>query len=252
MSVENTNEIDEEKLKASLNMKKLPQHIAIIMDGNGRWAVKQRLPRSAGHRAATAAVRSAVELCDDLDIPVLTLYTFSAENWTRPRWEVNAIMRLLVEQLQKQTPELNKENVHLNVIGDIEGLPPKIVRELDRSVDILKDNTGLTLNLALNYGGRQEIISALRSIITEVKEGKLEVDDIDEDVVSQHLYTSGLPDPDLLVRTGSEMRISNFLLWQLAYTEIYVADVLWPDFRKKDLLLALLSYQKRKRRFGGI
>ncbi len=252
MSVENASKIDEEKLKASLNMKKLPQHIAVIMDGNGRWAVRQKLPRSTGHRAAMEAVRSVVELCGELEISVLTLYTFSAENWTRPRWEVRAIMKLLSEQLQKQTPELNEENVRLNIIGDVEGLSPKIVRELNRSVDILKDNTGLILNLALNYGGRQEIISALRSIITEVKEGSLEVDDINEDVFSQHLYTSGLPDPDLLIRTGSEMRISNFLLWQLAYTEIYVTDVLWPDFRKKDLLIALLSYQKRKRRFGGI
>ncbi|MFC1713384.1 isoprenyl transferase [Candidatus Poribacteria bacterium] len=252
MSVENAINVDEAKLRASLDREKLPRHIAVIMDGNGRWAMRQKLPRSTGHRAAMEAVRSVVELCGELEIPVLTLYTFSAENWTRPRWEVNAIMKLLIEQLQKQTPELNEENVRLNIIGDVEGLPPKIVRELNRSVDILKDNTGLLLNLALNYGGRQEIISALHSIITEVKEGSLEVDDIDEDVFSQHLYTSGLPDPDLLIRTGSEMRISNFLLWQLAYTEIYVADVLWPDFRKKDLLLALLSYQKRQRRFGGI
>lgn len=252
MSVENASNVDEAKLKASLDRKKLPRHVAVIMDGNGRWAVRQRLPRSAGHRAATKAIRSVVELCGELEIPVLTLYTFSAENWTRPRWEVNAIMKLLLEQLHEQTPELDKENVRLRVIGDIGGLPPRIVQEINRSVDILGDNTGLILNLALNYGGRQEIMSALRAMIAEVKAGKLEVDDIDEDVFSQYLYTSGLPDPDLLVRTGSEMRISNFLLWQLAYTEIYVADVLWPDFRKKDLLLALLSYQKRQRRFGGV
>ena len=252
MSVENAINVDEAKLRASLDREKLPRHIAVIMDGNGRWAMRQKLPRSTGHRAAMDAIRSVVELCGDLEIPVLTLYTFSAENWTRPRWEVSAIMRLLSQQLQKQTPELNEENVRLNIIGDVEGLSPKIVRELNRSVDIMKDNTGLILNLALNYGGRQEIISALRSIITEVKEGSLEVDDIDEDVFSQHLYTSGLPDPDLLIRTGGEMRISNFLLWQLAYTEIYVTDVLWPDFRQKDLLLALSSYQKRTRRFGGV
>ena len=252
MSLENANSVDEDKLKASLNKKKLPQHIAIIMDGNGRWAVKRKLPRSAGHRAAKEAIRSAVELCGELEIPVLTLYTFSAENWTRPRREVNAIMRLLLEQLQEQTPELNKENVQLRCTGNISELPPRIVQEIDRSRDILKDNTGLILNLALNYGGRQEILMAVRSIITEVKEGRLEIDDFNEDIFSQHLYTSELPDPDLLIRTGGEMRTSNFFPWQLVYTEIYVADVLWPDFRKKDLLLALLSYQKRKRRFGGV
>ena len=252
MSVENAVNADEAKLMASLNRKKLPQHIAIIMDGNGRWAMRQRLPRSSGHKAATEAIRSAVELCGELDIQALTLYTFSAENWKRPGWEVKALMNLLLDQLEKQTPELNENNVQLKAVGDIGGLPPKIVDRLNRSIDTMANNTGLILNLALNYGGRQEIISALRSIIAEVSEGKLNVNDIDEDVFSQYLYTSGLPDPDLLIRTGGEMRISNFLLWQLAYTEIHVTNVLWPDFRKRDMLQALLSYQKRERRFGGI
>jgi len=252
MSVENVDNIDEAKLKASLDRDTLPRHIAIIMDGNRRWAVRNKLSRGSGHRVASESIRAAVELCDDLDIPILTLYTFSSENWTRPRWEVSALMKLLLEQLREQTPKLKKDNVQFRVIGDIEGLPSKIVQEIHRSLDILKDNTGVLLNLALNYGGRQEILSVVRSIATEVKEGKLAVDDIDEDVFSQYLYTSGLPDPDLLIRTGREMRTSNFLPWQLVYTEIYFADILWPDFRQKDMLLALLSYQKRTRRFGGI
>lgn len=252
MSVENIVDADEEKLKASLNRKKLPLHIAVIMDGNGRWALRRKLSRSEGHRAATEATRSVVELCGELKIPVLTLYTFSAENWTRPGWEVNAIMKLLSEQLRKQTPELHKNNVQFRVIGDINGLSDKIISEINSSVELMKNNTGLILNLALNYGGRQEIIHAMRSVIADVKEGKLDADNIDEELFSQYLYTSGLPDPDLLVRTGGDMRISNFLLWQMAYTEIYITDILWPDFRKKDLLLALLSYQKRNRRFGGV
>lgn len=252
MSVENIDNIDEANLKASLDKGKLPRHIAIIMDGNRRWAVRNKLSIGSGHSVASKSIRAAVELCNDLNIPILTLYTFSSENWTRPRWEVKALMRLLLEQLREQTPELKKDNVQFSVIGDIDGLPSKIVKEIHRSIDILKDNTGVLLNLALNYGGRQEILSVVRSIATEVKEGRLAVDDIDEDVFSQYLYTSGLPDPDLLIRTGSEMRTSNFLPWQLVYTEIYFADVLWPDFRQKDMLLALSSYQKRTRRFGGI
>jgi undecaprenyl diphosphate synthase len=252
MSVEIERNVDEAKLRESLDKEKLPQHVAIIMDGNGRWATRQRLPRISGHRAATESVRAAVELCGELEIPILTLYAFSAENWKRPVREVNALMRLLLEQLQKQTPELNENNVRLKVIGDLERLSQNIIDEINRSVDDLKDNTGLILNLAINYGGRQEIISAVRSIVAEVGKGNLKVDDIDESVFSRYLYTSGLPDPDLLIRTGGEMRISNFLMWQSAYTEIYVTDVLWPDFRMRDLLLALLSYQQRERRFGGI
>jgi undecaprenyl diphosphate synthase len=244
--------MDEEELKASLDIEKLPQHVAIIMDGNGRWADRQRLPRTAGHRAAIESVRVAVELCGELEILVLTLYAFSAENWKRPIGEVNALMRLLIEQLRKQTPELNENNVQLRVIGDMDRLPRRVVREINRSIDATKDNTGLILNLALSYGSRQEILQALLSIISDVGRGKLKADNINEVVFAQYLYTVGLPDPDLLIRTSGEMRISNFLLWQLAYAEIYVTDVLWPDFREKDLLLALSSYQQRERRFGGI
>ena len=244
--------MSEEELKAALDREKLPKHIAIIMDGNGRWADRQNLPRNSGHRAGVESVRIVVELCVELEIPVLTLYAFSSENWKRPLKEVNALMKLVLEQLHDQAPELNKNNVQLKVIGDIERLPNKVVRELHNSMDLMKDNTGLILNMALNYGSRQEIVHALHSIIADIKEGKLKARNIDEDVLAQYLYTAGLPDPDLLIRTSGEMRLSNFLLWQLAYAEIYVTDVLWPDFREKDLLLALLSYQQRERRFGGI
>jgi undecaprenyl diphosphate synthase len=243
--------MSEERLKASLSKGELPRHVAIIMDGNGRWADRRKLPRTAGHRAGIESVRAVVELCGELEIPVLTLYAFSAENWKRPGREVNALMRLLLEQLREQTPELNENNVQLRVIGNMGRLPARVVREIDRSIDATKDNTGLILNLALSYGSRQEIVQAVRAIVADVSGGKLKAGDINEDVLAQYLYTAGLPDPDLLIRTSGEMRISNFLLWQLAYAEIYVTDVLWPDFREKDLLLALLSYQQRERRFGG-
>ncbi|MEK7396032.1 MAG: isoprenyl transferase [Candidatus Poribacteria bacterium] len=249
MSVET---LSEEELKNSLDMKKIPKHIAIIMDGNGRWADLRDLPRAAGHKAGIESVHEVVELCAELGIQVLTLYTFSIENWKRPSLEVNALMRILLNQLHEQTPDLNSKNVKINVIGDIVRLPKRVVNELQRSVDMTKNNTGLILNLALSYGGRQEIIKATQAIAHDVEKGKLKADKIDEKVFSKYLYTSGLPDPDIIIRTSGEMRISNFLLWQCAYSEIYITEVLWPDFRRKDFLLALLSYQKRKRRFGGI
>ncbi len=244
--------MSEEELKAALDREKLPQHLAIIMDGNGRWADKRNLPRNAGHRAGVGSVQATIELCAELDISVLTLYAFSSENWKRPLREVNALMKLVLEQLREQAPELNENNIQLRVIGDIDGLPGKIVREIRRSTDMTKDNTGLILNMALNYGSRQEMVHALQRIVDDVDKNKLKSSDIDETIFAQYLYTAGLPDPDLLIRTSGEMRISNFLLWQLAYAEFYVTDVLWPDFREKELLLALLSYQERKRRFGGI
>lgn len=249
MSTEN---MSEEELMASLDKGKLPRHVAIIMDGNGRWADKRNLPRNAGHKAGVESVQAVVELCGELGISVLTLYAFSSENWKRPIREVNALMRLLLEQLREQTPELSENNVQLRAIGNIDKLPGRIAREIRHSMDMTKDNTGLILNMALNYGSRQEIVHALQSIVGDISKAKLKPDGINEDVFSQYLYTAGLPDPDLLIRTSGEMRISNFLLWQLAYAEIYITDTLWPDFRKRDLLLALLSYQQRKRRFGGI
>jgi undecaprenyl diphosphate synthase len=249
MSVET---LREEELKNSLDMKKIPKHIAIIMDGNGRWADLRDLPRASGHKAGIESVHEVVELCAELGIQVLTLYTFSTENWNRPSLEVNALMRILLDQLHEQTPDLNSKNVKISVIGDVGRLPKRVVNEIQRSVDMTKNNTGLILNLALSYGGRQEIIKATQAIAHDVEKGKLKAGKIDEKVFSKYLYTSGLPDPDIIIRTSGEMRISNFLLWQCAYSEIYITEVLWPDFRRKDFLLALLSYQKRKRRFGGI
>jgi len=249
MSVET---MSEEELRSSLNMKKLPKHIAIIMDGNGRWADRRDLPRVAGHKAGIDSVREVVEVCGELGIQILTLYAFSAENWKRPPLEINALMKLLLDQLREQTPDLNAKNVHVSVIGDTDHLPRKVTYELQRTIDITKNNTGLTLNLALNYGGRQEILKATKSIAADIENGKLKTKDLDENVFSRYLYTSGFPDPDIIIRTSGELRISNFLLWQCAYSEFYITDVLWPDFRKKHLLLALISYQRRKRRFGGI
>jgi undecaprenyl diphosphate synthase len=249
MSVET---MSEGELQSSLDMKKIPKHIAIIMDGNGRWADRRNLPRVAGHRAGIDSVHEVVELCGELGIQVLTLYAFSAENWKRPPLEINALMKLLLNQLREQTPDLNAKNVRVAVIGDTERLPRKVSYELQRSIDITKNNTGLILNLALNYGGRQEILKAVKSISTDVENGKLKAKDLDENVFVRYLYTSEIPDPDVIIRTSGELRISNFLLWQCAYSELYITDVLWPDFHKKHLLLALISYQRRKRRFGGI
>jgi len=244
--------MNEEELKDLLDKTKLPQHIAIIMDGNGRWADRLGVSRNEGHRAGIESVKAAVELCGELKIPILTLYTFSTENWKRPIMEVITLMRLLKEQLRKQTSELNKNNVQLRVIGNIEELPRKIIREIERSITATKDNNGLILNMAINYGSRQEMLRAMRTVINDIRNSKIKADALDENLFAQYLYTKDLPDPDLLIRTSGEMRISNFLLWQLAYSEIYITDVLWPDFRKKDLLIALLDYQRRERRFGAV
>lgn len=245
-------DLSEEELRSRIDKKKLPKHIAIIMDGNGRWADRQNLPRIAGHRAGIEAVHDAVELCGELNIQILTLYAFSAENWKRPPMEISALMRLLLEQLRERTPELNEKNVKLRVIGDVSRLPRRVAYELDRSIDMTKNNTGLVLNLALSYGGRQEIVKAVRAVIDDVLNNKLKKEELNEDVFSRYLDTGGMPDPDMIIRTSGEKRLSNFLLWQCAYSELYITDVLWPDFRKKHLLLAILDYQQRQRRFGGI
>ncbi len=230
----------------------LPRHIAIIMDGNGRWAKKRGLPRVAGHRAGIKAVREVVKGCASLGIDYLTLYTFSVENWNRPVREVNALMRFLKETLRKEVDDLHRNNVRLRTIGRTEDLPASVRREIDRAVSILDNNTGLTLVLALSYGGRVEIVEAIRKIAESVRRGKLKPEEIDADTVSRHLYTGGMPDPDLLIRTSGEMRISNFLLWQIAYSELWITDVLWPDFRRKHLYEAIMSYQERERRFGRV
>ncbi len=237
----------QEELKQKGN---LPRHIAIIMDGNGRWARRRGLPRVAGHRKAVESVRDVVEACGDLGIEVLTLYTFSVENWGRPREEVTALMSLLVETIRKEIDDLVKNNVRLITIGHLEDLPPITRESIEYGMERTRHNTGLILNLALSYGGRREIVDTVKAIARKVLNGELRPEDIDEEVVSNHLYTAGLPDPDLLIRTSGELRISNFLLWQLAYTEMYITEVLWPDFRREHLYEAIRAYQKRERRFG--
>jgi len=238
-----------EAVKARGNM---PRHIAIIMDGNGRWAKRRGLPRVAGHREGVKSVRRIVELCGTLDVEVLTLYTFSTENWRRPVEEVSALMKLLMNTLRKEIADLMKNNVRLTISGDLSRLPEEAARGMLDGVHTTAGNTGLTLNLALNYGSREEIVSAVKAIARKAVDGTLPVDAIDAEVVSSHLYTAGLPDPDLLVRTSGELRLSNFLLWQMAYTELYVTDIFWPDFKKEDLLEAIATFQGRERRFGKV
>jgi len=230
----------------------LPCHIAIIMDGNGRWAKQRGLPRVAGHREGVKAVRDVVEACGELGIKVLTLYTFSTENWRRPQKEVSALMKLLLRTLRKEIEEMIRNNVQLMASGDIEKLPAEAREGVLEGIEKTGQNTGLVLNLALNYGGREEILAAVRQIANEVKEGELKPETIDAETIHRRLYTSEFPDPDLLIRTSGEFRISNFLLWQLAYTEIFITDVLWPDFRRKDLYEAIEEFQRRERRFGKV
>jgi undecaprenyl diphosphate synthase len=236
-------------LKAHSN---LPRHIAIIMDGNGRWARKRRLPRLAGHQAGTEAVRATIQTCAKLGISVLSLYTFSLENWKRPRLEVEGLMRFLKEVLRSEFLELSENNIRLMSMGRLEMLPADTRRVLDETIAELAGNTGMVLNLCLSYGGRAEIVDAARAIAREAAAGRLQESDIDEVRFRGYLYHPELPDPDLLIRTSGELRISNFLLWQLAYTEIVVTDVLWPDFRGEHLCRAIREYLGRERRFGKL
>jgi undecaprenyl diphosphate synthase len=231
---------------------KLPQHVAIIMDGNGRWAKQRKLPRAAGHRAGAESVREVVRLAAEAGIKYLTVYAFSVENWQRPKSEVETLMRLLEEFLKKEVGELNKHNIRLQAIGRLRDLPEAVQMQLHKSIDATKNNTGLTFILALSYSGRVEIIEAMQSIIREVQLGHLDTAQIDETVFQHHLYTRYYPDPDLLIRTSGEMRLSNFLLWQLSYTEIHVTQSFWPDFRQKEFQAALDDYAGRQRRFGQV
>jgi undecaprenyl diphosphate synthase len=230
----------------------IPRHVAVIMDGNGRWARRRGLPRVAGHRAGIKAVRDAVRGCGQLGIDYLTLYTFSIENWKRPSREVSALMRFLRDTLKNETLELDENNVRLRVIGRTDDLPEAVRKEISKAIDTLDKNTGLTLVLALSYAGRSELVDAARSIAREVERGRVGADDIDADLLSSHLYTKDMPDPDLLIRTSGEMRVSNFLLWQIAYSELWITSVLWPDFRRKHLYSAVTDYQERERRFGRV
>jgi undecaprenyl diphosphate synthase len=230
----------------------LPRHVAIIMDGNGRWAKERHLPRIEGHRAGADSARIIIRTAGELGIKYLTLYAFSVENWNRPKDEVDALMKYLIHYLKTETPELNKNNVRLEVIGQIYRLPENVQEHLKRSITTLSRNNGLTLVMALSYGGRTEIVDAVRSIAAKAKSRELDPADITEEVFAQHLYTRNLPDPDLLIRTSGEMRVSNFLLWQISYAELVITPTLWPDFRKPQLYAALEEYHRRHRRFGGL
>ncbi|HRT07718.1 MAG TPA: isoprenyl transferase [Candidatus Paceibacterota bacterium] len=230
----------------------LPRHVAVIMDGNGRWARQRHLPRIEGHRAGAESARAIIRAAGELGIKYLTLYAFSVENWNRPREEVDALMKYLVHYLKTETSELNKNNVRLEVIGQIYRLPEAVQDHLKKAIATLSRNNGLTLIMALSYGGRTEIVEAARRIGAEIKAGKLDPADINEQVFAQHLYTRNFPDPDLLIRTSGEMRVSNFLLWQISYAELVVTPTLWPDFRKPQFYAALEEYARRHRRFGGI
>ena len=240
----------ETDLLNQIDLDRLPRHIAIIMDGNGRWAKRRRLPRIAGHRAGIRAVRQAVEACARLGVPYLTLYAFSVENWKRPHTEIKLLMGLLRQYLKKEVSELNRQNIRLEVIGRIHELPRPVIHDLQNTLDQTRKNTGLRLILALNYGARAELVDAVNELLAHSKRnGSITVD---EALLSEHLYTRGLPDPDLLIRTSGELRLSNFLLWQVAYAELWVTETLWPDFTQKDLFQAIIDFQKRERRHGGL
>ncbi|HUW63559.1 MAG TPA: isoprenyl transferase [Spirochaetia bacterium] len=248
----NTSTDEEKNLLAALDRSRLPVHVAIIMDGNGRWARSRGLPRTFGHRAGVESLREVVRASSDLGIKMLTVYAFSTENWRRPREEVSLLMNLLVEYLSREIDELCRNGVRIGAIGRIGELPPPAVTALSRARKKSAGNDGLLLNLALNYGGRAEMVDAVRGLVTDVMAGKLSPDQVDEKAVGSYLYTAGLPDPDLLIRPSGDLRLSNFLLWQLAYTEFWLTPVLWPDFRRIHLLKALVDFQGRERRFGGL
>jgi undecaprenyl diphosphate synthase len=239
---------EDDQLLQQLNLDQLPRHVAIIMDGNGRWAKDRKLPRVAGHRAGINAVRDAVETSARLGLEVLTLYAFSLENWKRPRTEISVLMKLLQEYVHKELDRMNKNNIKIRAIGQLSDLPASARKELELAAEATRDNTGMQFNIALSYGGRTEIVEACKSIM---KSG-VDPDTLDIETFSSHLYTAGQPDPDLLIRTSGELRISNFLLWQIAYAEIWVTPVRWPDFRCRHLLQACVEFQQRERRYGGL
>ena len=237
-------------LKTTIDVKNLPKHLAIIMDGNGRWAKKQGFLRTFGHENGTKSVKITIEECARLGIENLTLYAFSTENWNRPKLEVDTLMNLLINSLKKELKTLQDNNIKLNFIGDLQKLPNKAQKELTDVIQKTKNNNRMTLTLALSYSSRDEILNAVKNISNKVKNNIISIDAIDESIINEHLYTHNLPDVDLLVRTSGEHRISNFLLWQIAYAELYFTDVLWPDFKEEHLYEAIISYQKRERRFG--
>lgn len=239
-------------LKENIDLSNLPEHIAVIMDGNGRWAKKKGAARIFGHSNAVDAVDAVTEGSAELGIKYLTLYAFSTENWGRPKEEIDALMELLVDTLKKQLRKLHENKIRLRTIGETTNLPVKCQKNLEEAIGSTRNNTGLTLTIALSYSGRWELVKAMKKIAADVKEGLIDPDKIDEKLVSGYLETADLPDPELLIRTSGELRVSNFLLWQIAYTEIFITPTLWPDFRKEDLYEAICAYQKRERRFGKV
>ncbi len=243
---------EEAELLDKIDLHQLPEHLAIIMDGNGRWAQRRHLPRIAGHRTGVKTAREIIETCARLKLPCLTLYAFSLENWRRPQTEVDFLMRLLREYLKRELPSIHKNNIRLLIIGRSEQLPEAVRKDIQSAMNLTAKNTGMKLVVALNYGGRAELVDAFNTILQQVRSNGMAAFQADEQTISEHLYTAGLPDPDLLIRTSGEMRVSNFLLWQIAYAEIYVTETLWPDFSRARLLEALVDFQKRERRYGGL
>ena len=239
-------------LLSQIDSNKIPRHVAIIMDGNGRWARRRRLPRIAGHRAGAQAVRNTVEICSQLGMRVLTLYAFSAENWKRPQREINVLMDLLREYLRRELGEIHKNNIRLQILGRYEQLPQKVQQDLEDGLRLTAKNTGMVLNVALNYGARAELVDAFNAILKGMLDSGVREPEVTEEIIAEHLSTRGLPDPDLLIRTSGEMRVSNFLLWQIAYAEIWVTETCWPDFTRRHLLQAVIDFQKRERRYGGL
>lgn len=240
----------EENLKSKISKDKVPAHVAVIMDGNGRWAKQRGMMRVLGHKNAIKAVRDTVEAAAELGVKHLTMYAFSTENWNRPKMEVDALMDLLVSTIQGEVKTLNENKIKLNAIGDIDSLPDKTRKELLKAIENTAQNNHMTLHLALSYSGRSEIMRAVKNMMFDLQDNKIERSALNDELFSQYLYTAGIPDPELLIRTSGEHRISNFLLWQLAYTEFYFTEKLWPDFRKADFFEAVLDYQSRERRFG--
>ncbi|MBE6064315.1 isoprenyl transferase [Clostridium cochlearium] len=243
---------DKKNNEIKLDLTNIPKHIAIIMDGNGRWAKERNLPRSFGHKAGVETIRDIVKECNNIGVKYLTLYAFSTENWKRPKEEVNALMELLVNYLRKEVDELHENNVVINTIGDISKLPKVCEDELVKAYNKTKDNKGLVLNLALNYGGRDEIIRAIKLMYKDIEKKQFNIENVNENILENYLYTRDMPDPDLIIRPSGEQRISNFLLWQCAYSEFWYSNIKWPDFKKEHLHKAIKDYQNRNRRFGGV
>ncbi len=244
--------MDSKDYEKMVDFKKMPQHLAIIMDGNGRWAKRKFMPRTMGHKAGMEALHRTVETCAQIKIPVLSVYAFSTENWKRPVEEVNYLMQLLVEYIEKEIAELHKNNIKIMITGDYASLPGQCINSIEKALIRTRDNTGMIFNIAINYGSRREIVKAVRAIAEKISNEEIAPDNIDEDLISSLLYTHDIPDPDLLIRTAGEMRISNFMLWQIAYTELFITPLLWPDFDRDILMQAIWSFQQRERRFGGL